>query len=754
MASLRIKIGAAADQRSFDVVFGSLEKRGLLASQKVAKDWAKLFKTLEIRATKAGAHIEKALGGKGKGSQSRTAADHAKPAIEGAKRATVEISHELRKRLLIEKTLDVTTHKLKLQQIRREEAEKLKALKREREQEKRNSDRALRSFANRTSHRATRFLWSNTPISSVASNFGRGVLGGAGMDLSFGGGIARNAAVEANLVGATNSARFGGQEIDLASADRSVREISNRYGMSREDTTSGVLEFQKKTGDLELGFEIADQLSKLAVATGTEFRDMANAAGDVSNVLGDVPDKGKRIIDVFETIAGQGAKGAVEISDLASGMAKLGAAASKFEGDAGLNLKKMGALAQFARATGGAASASEAANAVARFSDQLSTPARMKEFKAAGVDLYSKDSPGQLLDPFEIIKNSLAATKGDPGKLSKLFASSIGKKPVQAMSKTFLEAGGATNPEAGLAALDKMIAEQMQGAELGKENVQKALDAEMNTLARQTQILNNQWDDSIRELQGELVPALQEASPAITDFAKTVGDLAIWTVEHPKRAIASAIGLSIARAGIESTMRTAIDKAITAGGPAMLQAVGTQAGAAFASLGALSIVATAVYLTTEAIHEDIKKGQNETVQGDVEFDKKLRSWEKRWQEEGMSGFSSQDSADIRAAISERYQRLAAGQNRAENGDVFNAVSDYFGGLFGIKSGESTGQTQVDATEVGQEDLRKQIEQLEKVLTTSNLTVRVSNPDDFPKPDGGGGGGGGGPTGFELPVPGR
>src|SRR6185369_9594896 len=132
-------------------------------------------------------------------------------------------------------------------------------------------------------------------------------------------------------------------------------------------------------------------------------------------------------------------------------------------------MKELGAFAQIARQRGGAASPAEAANAVARMTDQFTTAARVKAFKAVGVDVFSKTEKGKLKNEREIIKESLLATGGDPMKMKKLFMSSVAGKAVNPLAQAFNEAGGGKK---GTDAVDKLVDEFM-----GAADIQKKLDA-------------------------------------------------------------------------------------------------------------------------------------------------------------------------------------------------------------------------------------------------------------------------------------
>jgi hypothetical protein len=82
-----------------------------------------------------------------------------------------------------------------------------------------------------------------------------------------------------------------------AEIERQVRAVAQSTGQESGDVMSGLSKFVAKTGDLEAGRDMLGEMAKLAKATGASLEDVLDAAGDVSNALGDTPDKGSKIAE-------------------------------------------------------------------------------------------------------------------------------------------------------------------------------------------------------------------------------------------------------------------------------------------------------------------------------------------------------------------------------------------------------------------------------------------------------------------------
>lgn len=465
---------------------------------------------------------------------------------------------------------------------------------------------------------------------SVASEFARG----AGVDTSLANTFGRGNRLQSMAVDLSNQGlnTAGGKGRESPQkVEARIREVADATGMDRETVAAGIGNQVGKTGNLQTALAGAMDLAKMSKATGSSFADMADAAGDVGNALGEAGDMGnadkkaQRISDIMRTFSFQGKMGAVEIKNMASQMAKLGSAAGQFEGDAGDNMVKLGALMQLARAEGGASSATQAATAISGMTNTFKTPARVAAFKKQGIDVFNEQ--GQIKDPVELMKQAFTKTRqGDPTDLKKMFYNVIGAKPVESLSMTYRKAyqaaGGSKNDKAadkaGLAAVDAKMAKFNPTTDKARKQIAGDMDsafaATMGTNESKAQQAQNRLDDIAKGLTEKLIPAFERGAPALEKFVSAVADGAAWAVDNPGRAITLAIVGSIGKAGLEMVLKASIEKALS--GASANGALGKFA----AGLGIATAAVAAYQAGTVAIDEFFKKkaqAQGMNVEKDI-----------------------------------------------------------------------------------------------------------------------------------------
>ncbi len=573
--SIKIRIGAASD-RSIDVVFGNLEKRAQKARDTIARLFGantsgKSFQGVATEAEKSFARVEK------------SAEKSANARVRSEERANREI---------------VKAFQRASADADREIAKQTKSAEREAAKQARVREK----FADRTSHRATRFLFPPpTGLIGGASRLASDMLRGAGVDLSVNGSVDRVVKQQTSFAALENQARVAGKPLRGSGRDE-IKTVADKYGFSRAEATSAVAAYATKTGDANAGLDALDDLAKRAAASGTNFTEMADAAADVANGLGNVPNKSKAMIAAMDTFTVQGAEGAVEIKQLAREMPKLTASAGRYTGDTAGNLSKLGALAQVAREKGGATSAAEAANAVSRLTDQFSTPARLAAFKKAGINVIGKDN--QIRDPFALIREAISKTGGDPEKMSGLIKSTVAAKATRGFTSAYNQAGGG---EAGMRAVDDLLAKYMKG-KLSSGTLDQNVASRDDTIAVKAQKFNNKLDDITEKMGAKLFPALEKLEGPAIRLAQMFTNLVSAAADNPWTAVAlaaaGALSASIARAGLESLLRAGIERMLSgspmpfsggAGGAGSIAgrglgvlgatAVGGMAGAAIGELG-------------------------------------------------------------------------------------------------------------------------------------------------------------------------
>ncbi len=207
---------------------------------------------------------------------------------------------------------------------------------------------------------------------SAALGIARDLAKAAGVDLDVGTIAKKNYDLESQATSVANSGLIAGDRRNNTRVSGSALmsqalDVGAKTGTDANVLMDGLEKFTGKTGDLKTGRDIMETMAIYSKATGSSMEDFMDAAGDVSNQLGDVENKGKAVSDLMRAFAGQGKLGAVEIKNLAVQMAKIGAASIRFEGGKAGAITQMGVLAQMARAKGGAFSAANAATSVGAF---------------------------------------------------------------------------------------------------------------------------------------------------------------------------------------------------------------------------------------------------------------------------------------------------------------------------------------------------------------------------------------------------
>jgi hypothetical protein len=588
VSAIKISIGGRLD-RSFRDSFIEARRLSREAANSVAKDWANRGalarggQNAELVAARA-IHAE----------QSRLNRDILKQQVAAAKQADAEGRRLARERARIE-----------LQAIRTRQREERQA-QREREREERRiaaaaqmldrqrskalyrqytgRDREIDRFATRSSQRATRFIFPRPAgVIGYAQRTASDLMRGVGVDISFAGGVSRAKELEdvseqlSRNAWQPGQAGPAGMRVAGTTLAEEARAVAGRYGTKGGSlaVAEGRARFVSSTGDLESARAVTEDLAKLSAATGASFEDAMEAAAAISNKLGDVPDKSKKIYELMRGFAWQGKLGAVEISDMARNMPRLLSGVTRFEGDLAENMTKLGALAQMARG-GPASSAREAATGVARMADLFVTPQRVKAMESIGLaksDIFSKT--GFVRNPFEIIKKALVLTKGEALPMRTAFASVMGSRPIDKLTDIYRKVGGGKK---GLADVDAEIKRLTSGAGVGmSENIVNQMVAENSqTKAARAQRFQENLDRVTASMADRLVPALEQLAPMALRIATAFGNFVSWASENPGKAISLAISLAVGRALTESFMRGLFERVIkrSIGGGGAAGAVG------------------------------------------------------------------------------------------------------------------------------------------------------------------------------------
>lgn len=449
-----------------------------------------------------------------------------------------------------------------------------KAAAREIEKDRRHTDRAIITGA-RLGRGA--FDKGSRAAGNAFSTVTRSALGiagsvarGAGVNFDLGSHIKSGVELESKAVDLSNSgympgkAGAAGVRQDSKAIEREARAVGDFAGYDPNQAIGGLQKFVAKTGDLQSGRDILKDMAKYARASGADLEDMVDAAGDVSNALGDTDNKGEKIKNVMRAIAAQGKEGAVEIKDLATQMAKLAAASSQFTGDPSQVMAQMGALTQMTRAKGGASSATQAATSVSSFTNTFSKGARLDAFKHYGVDIRGEGGKVDVKKAiFGAIKAASSTQHGGMAQfdknMGKMFMDVRARSVTRGFETIFKEGGGG---EAGL----KKAMEAFDGlaaATMREQEITESFNRAMNTTEAKVQRFNNELSASATALKEGLEPAAKALAPLLVSLAKASADaIAQYTGTAEREKQRADVGVETSAINITSSLRRGQEKGV------------------------------------------------------------------------------------------------------------------------------------------------------------------------------------------------
>ena len=603
-----------------------------------------------------------------------------------------------------------------------------------------------RDMGYRMGYWASRNLSPVTPMLSYAGRMAGDIVRGTGIDMSVGTMMQNHVAGQklatdiANAGYMPGTAGPNGRRVSAADINASVAGAADATALSRGSAREGLQAFVGKTGDLATGRELLPELGKLARATGTDFGDMIDAAGDVANAFGDVPDKGKRVVSVMQAMAGQGKLGAVEIRNLATQMAKLGAASGQFAGTPEQSMTMMGALAQETRQRGGAASATQAATSVMSFMNQFSKGARIAQWKAQGINPFDKS--GKIASPDELIMAALKRTGGDSVKMGKLVSDAGARRVTRGFETIYRSTEG--TQEQKLAAVAAEF-DRLKKAAMGAGEIHESFAASMQTAEAKAQQFQNRLQDMVGTMAERVLPALEKLGPAIESVFGAFTSVTAWLAQNPFAIIPLALGAAIAKSGIEQAIRVGVENA-TKG---LLGQLGGGIGGGVGVVGnamAGLVIASAAFTTVKVgemyidnlfqkkdkLVSDIVAGAGATSSARSELEKATES--------GNVSKEAIEKAKKRAEENERL--IAAGRNAHDNPDIVTTAAR--------GAARAAGQGALVDKEITAETLRINALLEENIrlrqAITNGIDVRISN---LP---GGGWQGPPTPSGDPPPVP--
>jgi len=356
------------------------------------------------------------------------------------------------------------------------------------------------------------------------------------------------------LVNATRD-KSGNMTQSVSGLVGDAQGVAGKYGVGAGDVMKAMNVVSARAGGAE-GLKAfkgdLEDITKTAVAFGVSMEDMGGVTA-AALTAGVKP--GEEMRQLIQDIAAMGKDGAIEISDLASELAKLGGAGQQTELNAGQMLRRQVGLAQIAAKA--AVSKEESRTAVTDVIRDINTNAGT--LKKAGVNVYGKNN--LVNDPAQIIAQTmdLAMTKGinirgqnlkGSEALNKIFTGNSAKLVNSLMGD--YNAGG---KEGVLAKINAA-----SGATLAPGERDRGLATVMGGEGAQLRVNLEQFKAAI----GATLPEFTKLIPTVISVTKAFAGVAQFVAKNPLAGIgalfAANLTAEVAKAGISKALESGIER--------------------------------------------------------------------------------------------------------------------------------------------------------------------------------------------------
>jgi hypothetical protein len=461
-----------------------------------------------------------------------------------------------------------------------ERAEKTKTRETEREAKKR--ERAIEAAARaeqRIQERAARqqAMHVRSGIKGMLGSAGSvlGSVGALGIGLTglAGGAIVANALhgrmkLEAQATGLANQMVGEGASTDEIRTQRDaiVKQVNSIRGASSDAAVGSARAFGGISGNYGLGLKMAQDFTKISLATDVDLQDISRLAGNAYMKIktpGMSEDEArKQTLEAVRTFAGQGNIGAVEIKDLAEYGGRLTAASRQFQGTRVENMAKMGTLAQVAVGSGSATDAAEATMAAARFASDLTehadTVAALK-INGKSISPFTDKSKTQFRGIDTLVADIMEGTGGNMSKMKDIFGERS-YKMAQGFQGIYLDAEKQEKGSGRAAVLAEF--EKFQKAAVSEKDVETRAAARLADedirLEMAMKELNSRIATSLTPAFGDLIKLTSDLIPVFAGMFGAIKDVSGW--------VADKLGLTKKNLGTEGSQDRQREEALAVAG--------------------------------------------------------------------------------------------------------------------------------------------------------------------------------------------
>jgi hypothetical protein len=573
-------------------------------------------------------------------------------------------------------------------------------------------------------------------MSSVGHDMARFARAGVGIA----GGIARGMGVNfdvSTLVGAAVSARSKASTIantgfvegekgaagvrqNPAAILAEARAAANAAAISTDTALDGLSRFVKKSSDLETGRAILADMAKFAKATGSDFVDVSDAAGDIAKKMGDIPDKANAVKGAMMILARQGKLGAIDMSDMAKNISTMVAPANQFAEGASKSIGELGVLLQITK--GMSKGPAQAATSVSNFVADLTSKGGLKGLHGAGMkdeDIFADKGHTKLNNLETIMSKALALTHGDLTKISATFSNKRSGAVLKSFGDIYSNAE-AKQKGSGAAAVSATFAKY--GGAASQKDIDDALKRELDETASKAQRFQNNLELAADGLVTKLLPTFEKLAPQMLSLAGGLTKLVAWAAGNPGEAIVAALVASIGKAALGEALVRSL------AGPK-----GGAAGGGMGTMGKMLTIAAAA-VTIESVGELVinslfkSKETQEDAARDDEF--KLRNITQSEKNIGSGKGTAEDVNYLKKEASDLEQRIfrageVKGPGLGSIGQGFSRlITGEGGGMAGL-FGERKDKGNIDA-------LKAELAAMKAAITAGQSKVQQVRVTNMPQ----------------------
>jgi len=519
--------------------------------------------------------------------------------------------------------------------IARDRIRDIKNIEREEARAARASQRERERFASRTSQRFTRFLFPRPEgMLGFGKRVGTDMLRGLGYDLSMSSAIERVRGQRESAMGISQQERIAtGKSRGTAFYQGAAEKTGGLLSMDPEQISHMTRAFTGLTGEFDEAVKIQERLASIGGASGASLEHIGEAAGNIYNAFRGMPDAGNATIEVLRGVVHQTASGAIEMKDYALRIGQVAALARRMPGDTAKNIMSLSALTQFSILGGGGnINAANAATSMRGIMGALTQKKRIAAIEklTGGYKVYNKE--GQLNDVMGLMMAMVSGSKGDIRKMSNAIPNVRANAIFMALANTYNGAGGGAKGDAAMKGeLGKLIGHPMTAEQ------ERANNAEHIAFSG-AQRFKNAMDTVAKDVMGKLEPAAEKLAPTLVSLASKAGRLAAFFTDHWALGIASAIGIAITRAFVESQLRQGIDRVLAGrpgAGPGGMTGGALPRGGTMTNLGAIVIGAEVGAAISAAI----------IALADKRLENKTKTLEDTKDDEGLYGPAAKKRAE-------------------------------------------------------------------------------------------------------------